>query len=75
MSASLNFHAPLESHLLAALPDEDFERLRPDLEHLTLALGRVVYESGGRLDYAYFPTTSVVSLLYTAEDGSTAEMA
>ena len=40
----------------------------------SLVLGEVVYESGGRLDYVYFPTSSVVSLLYTTEDGSTAEM-
>jgi CRP-like cAMP-binding protein len=65
---------PLINHLLAALPGEDYQRLRSDLEHVTFSLGQVVYESGGHLDYVYFPTDSVVSLLYTTEDGSTAEM-
>src|SRR6185437_257216 len=48
--------------LLAALQPVDF------------ALGDVVYESGGQLAHIYFPTSSVVSLLYTMTDGSTAEM-
>ena len=39
-----------------------------------MRLVTVVYDSGGPLDSLYFPTTAVVSLLYTMEDGSTAEM-
>ncbi len=62
------------NHLLAALPNEPYERLRSDLEPMTFALGEVVYESGGPMPYVYFPTTSHVSLLYTMIDGSTAEM-
>jgi CRP-like cAMP-binding protein len=65
---------PFVNYLLADLPGEDCRRLRSDLEHVTFSLGQVIYESGGYLDYAYFPTSSVVSLLYTTEDGSTAEM-
>jgi CRP-like cAMP-binding protein len=65
---------PFVNHLLAALPGEDYRRLSSDLQHVTFSLGQVIYESGGRLDYVYFPTSSVVSLLYTTEDGSTAEM-
>jgi CRP-like cAMP-binding protein len=44
------------------------------LEPVTLALGDVVYEPGGRLEYLYFPTSCIVSLLYSMEDGATAEM-
>lgn len=62
------------NHLLAALPTESYERLRPNLEPMTFALGEVVYESGGPMRYVYFPTTSHISLLYTMLDGSTAEM-
>ena len=64
----------VENRLLAALPDEEHERLHPSLEQVSFALGEVVYESGGRLDHVYFPTTTIVSLLYTMEDGATAEM-
>jgi CRP-like cAMP-binding protein len=41
---------------------------------VTLALGEVVYEAGSRPEYVYFPTGAVVSLLYTMEDGATAEV-
>jgi CRP-like cAMP-binding protein len=64
----------LENHLLASLPDKDYRRLRPDLQQVTLPLGHVIYEPGARLDYLYFPTECVVSLLYTTEDGATAEI-
>ena len=40
-----------------------------------MPLGHVVYESGRLLDHVYFPTTSIVSLLYVMEDGSSAEIA
>jgi CRP-like cAMP-binding protein len=62
------------NHLLAALPREAYERLRPNLEPVTFSLGKVVYESGGQMRHVYFPTTSHISLLYRMIDGSTAEM-
>jgi CRP-like cAMP-binding protein len=74
MSDSPELHEPSGNRLLSALPSEEYRRLIPDLQPVTLSLGQVVYDSGGHLDYIYFPTTSVVSLLYTMKDGSTAEM-
>ena len=68
-------HNPLQNHLLAALPATDYERLLPDLELIPLPLGWAVYEAGGHLGYLYFPTTSIVSLLYVMENGSSAEIA
>ncbi len=68
-------HSPRQNHLLAALHETEFERLRPDLELVPLPLGWAVYEAGGQLGYLYFPTTSIVSLLYVMEDGSSAEIA
>jgi CRP-like cAMP-binding protein len=62
------------NRLLAALPADAFARLRIHLEPINFSLGEVVYESGGQMEYVYFPTTSHVSLLYTMIDGSTAEM-
>ncbi len=62
------------NHLLSTLPKEDYERLIPDLEYVTFALGEVIYESGEHQHYVYFPTTSIISLLYTMETGMTAEM-
>ncbi len=74
MSRSAELSGAGENYLLSALSDEEYEHLLPSLEPVTFALGQVVYDSGGHLDYIYFPTTSVVSLLYTMEDGTTAEM-
>src|SRR4026209_3023339 len=64
----------VENRLLAALPRDDYDRLRPQLQQVSFDLGEVVYEFGGHLDYVYFPTTAIISLLYTMENGATAEM-
>src|ERR1700687_1570877 len=74
MSLTTNGKEVLGNHLLAALPRAEFERLRPNLQPVSLDLGKVIYESGEQMDYVYFPTTSHISLLYTMIDGSTAEM-
>jgi len=61
--------------LLAALGDDEFERLRPHLELVSMPLGEPLYESGELLQHVYFPTTSIVSLLYVMQDGASAEIA
>src|SRR5437762_9676665 len=68
-------HNPNQNHLLAALPTAEFERLAPHLELVTMSLGEVLYESGGQLQHVYFPTTSILSIHYVMEDGSSAEIA
>jgi len=67
--------SPRQNHLLAALPAADYERLLPELELVPLPLGWAVYESGGKLGFVYFPTTSIISLLYVMENGASAEIA
>jgi CRP-like cAMP-binding protein len=71
-SARIN---PKDNQLLAALSDASFKALSPFLEGVPLPLGMVVYESGGAQRYVYFPTTSIVSLLYVLANGSSAEIA
>jgi CRP-like cAMP-binding protein len=66
---------PKQNHLLAALPAEIFERIFPHLELISMPLGEVLYESGGQLQYVYFPTTAIVSLHYLLESGASAEIA
>ena len=61
--------------LLSALSPDAFQRVEPALELVDLPLGHVLYESGSRQQYVYFPTSCIVSLLYLMEDGGTAEMA
>src|ERR1044072_3359715 len=72
MAAALN--EPVENRLLGALPADQSKRLRPRLQRIEFALGEVVYEFAGHLDYVFFPTTSIVSLLSTMEHGASAEM-
>ncbi len=60
--------------LLASLPDIEFERVQTHLKPISLKLGQVLYESGDKMDYVYFPTTSIISLLYVMENGATAEI-
>jgi CRP-like cAMP-binding protein len=62
------------NRLLSALPSDESDRIFPGLQKVSFSLGQVVYEFGGQLDYVYFPTTAIISLLYTMENGSSAEM-
>jgi CRP-like cAMP-binding protein len=66
---------PLQSHLLAVLPESESKRLLPHMELVSLPLGKTLYDSGEQLSHVYFPTTSIVSLLYELENGSSAEIA
>lgn len=68
-------NCPSSNHLLNALPRQEYERLEPHLESVELKLGEVLYESGDQMRHAYFPTTSIISLLYVLENGSSAEIA
>ncbi|AJQ95635.1 cAMP-binding protein - catabolite gene activator and regulatory subunit of cAMP-dependent protein kinase [Gynuella sunshinyii YC6258] len=74
LSTSNSSQSPGQNHLLAALPDDVLDRLVPGLEYVHLPLGKVMYESGDTLRYAYFPTDSIVSLLYVMESGASAEI-
>jgi CRP-like cAMP-binding protein len=74
MPVAKHTDSPLMNHLLAALPVDEFDLLNPDLEPISLSLGKVIYESGEELEYIYFPTTAIISLLYIMENGSTAEI-
>ena len=64
-----------KNHLLAALPQAEWQRWLPQCESVQMPLGQVLYEPGDTLSHAYFPTTSIVSLLYVMENGASAEIA
>lgn len=74
MTVTVNAGDARKNYLLASLPDKEYERILPKLEPVSFDLGKVLYESGDPLDYAYFPTTAIVSLLYIMENGATAEI-
>jgi CRP-like cAMP-binding protein len=66
---------PHQNHLLDALPKHDYDRIASHLELVPLRLGEVLYESGTKLRHVYFPSTSIISMLYVMEDGASAEIA
>jgi CRP-like cAMP-binding protein len=68
-------HSPNGNYLLAALPAAEFARLESHLELVPMLLGDTLYEPGRQLQHVYFPTTSIVSLLYIMESGASAEVA
>jgi CRP-like cAMP-binding protein len=63
------------NRLLLVLPDAQRSSWLPQLELTDMPLGKVLYESGGKLTHVYFPTTSIVSLLHVLENGASAEIA
>lgn len=66
---------PRQNHLLATLSTADYERIAPHLERIAMPAGSVLYESGDVLNYAYFPTSSIISMSYIMESGASAEIA
>lgn len=71
----VGLHSARLNHLLGALPEVDFDLMVGHLEPITLRLGESIYEPGGPLHYAIFPTTAIVSLHYVTATGASAETA
>jgi CRP-like cAMP-binding protein len=68
-------HSPNQNHLLSALPTAEFEAVAAHLQLVMLPLGEILYEPGGQLQHAYFPTTAIVTLHYVTDSGRSAEIA
>jgi hypothetical protein len=71
----VSYSGTQQNELLAALPRQDLETLFEHLELVPLPFGKELFEYGSKLEYVYFPTTAIVSLLYVMEDGATTEIA
>ena len=65
---------PVENKLLKALPEESKSKLFPQLRLTELPLGKILYSAGQDISAVYFPTDSIVSLVSSMADGSTAEI-
>jgi CRP-like cAMP-binding protein len=65
---------PQQNHLLAALSTDVQERIFPFLEPAKMPLGKILFESGAPERHVYFPTDSIISLLYVMESGASAEI-
>ena len=75
MSAYSSNRNPVGNRLLAALPQQEYERLLPNLEPVSLSLKQVLYEPNEPIEYAYFPNSGATSLLNLMQDGQTIEAA
>jgi CRP-like cAMP-binding protein len=71
----VSFNGLLTNKLLTALPGEDFTRLLPFLEPVSLSCGEDLYEVEESVHEVYFPESAVISHLYILEDGNTTEAA
>ena len=71
----VSYSGTQQNELLAALPRQDLECLFEHLELVNMPFGKELFEYGSKLEYVYFPTTAIVSLVYVMEDGATTEIA
>ncbi|MES1988369.1 MAG: Crp/Fnr family transcriptional regulator, partial [Pseudomonadota bacterium] len=60
--------------LLASLPLEELNYWKPFLKLVSLPLNHVIWESGAKSKYMFFPTTAIVSFMYMNEDGKSSEV-
>lgn len=63
-----------KNYLLASLSGPEYDRIIDKLEPISLKLGQVMHETGDSMEYVYFPTTAIISLLCIMENGATAEI-
>jgi len=68
-------HARGQNYLLSELYAVEFDRLLPCLEPVLLTRGDILFQADGVMPYAYFPTTTIVSIDSILADGSTVELA
>ena len=64
---------PVSNIILLSISDSDYNSLRPHLEYVSLPNHLVLYEAGGRLEFAHFPNRGLISLVVVMKDGRTAE--
>ena len=64
----------INNHILKSLPKEDFNRLLPDLEKVTLDLGQVLYRAEEPIEYVYFPDYAMISVVANTVNGQSTEV-
>jgi CRP-like cAMP-binding protein len=74
MTISTDNQITPQNHILASLPAEEYERLRPHLEQVELHLGEIVSQPDEPIEYAYFPQRGTISVTVLMTDGSQAEV-
>lgn len=67
-------HIPTKNRILAALPDEEYERLRPRFDTVALEHGKIIYHPGDPIRHVYFPLDAIISIVVILENGATVEV-
>lgn len=75
MPVSSPLHRTGENRILAALPRDEYDRILPHLDWVHLPQGKLIYDAGDTIRYAYFPLNGMISLLSITENGETLEVA
>lgn len=68
-------HKLIQNQLLSALPKEEYQRLLPNLELVSLPLKQLIYAPSEPIEYVYFPLDGIISLVNVTQDGGTVEAA
>jgi CRP-like cAMP-binding protein len=72
---SKNLPNPFQNQLLSAIPTQEYERLLPHLELVSLPVRQIIYEPNESIEYVYFPISGLISLVNVTENGGTVEAA
>jgi CRP-like cAMP-binding protein len=64
-----------KNRLLAALPDQDFQRVRPHLTTVPLTVKRTLLKRRAPIRYVYFPNGGVCSVTAMMKNGNAVEVA
>jgi CRP-like cAMP-binding protein len=64
----------VRNQILLAIPDEEFQGLRQDLRHIELPQRIVLHEPKQKLEFAYFPNSGMVSLVFRTKTGESVEV-
>lgn len=67
-------NSPIQNHILARLPEADYQRLLPRLESVDLPHGKVLHELGETIKHVYFPHYAMISLVTEMADGKVVEV-
>lgn len=63
-----------ENRLLTGLPAEDYQRIVPHLEDVSLRYQQILHNAGEAIEYVYFPTQAMLSAVSIMQDGSIIEV-
>jgi CRP-like cAMP-binding protein len=64
---------PHKNVLLGSLPDDEFARIAPDLEAVTLPRPTELESPGTDIEFVYFPTSGIASIMAVGAKGETVD--